>query len=103
MLGRGEPGRYNLAGPGTATMGDVADALGYYSIPVPDLAVDAAAELVARLPFLPDEATWIETLRRPVIMDTRPGPQAAALAPEARRARDARADGRGRARGPQRA
>jgi UDP-glucose 4-epimerase len=70
VLGRGEPGAYNLAGEGTITMRDLADELGYYSIPVPELAVDAAAEVVARLPFLPAEATWIEALRRPVLMDT---------------------------------
>lgn len=70
VLGRGEPGAYNLAGKGELTMSDVAAALGYYSVPVPELAVDAAAEVVARVPFLPDEATWIEALRRPVLMDT---------------------------------
>ncbi|HZL05794.1 MAG TPA: epimerase, partial [Coriobacteriia bacterium] len=69
-LGRGEPGVYNLAGPGTLTMSDLADALGWYSIPLPELAIDAAAELVARLPFVPAEAQWIESLRRPVLMDT---------------------------------
>jgi UDP-glucose 4-epimerase len=70
VLGRGEPGAYNLAGPGEITMSDLASALGYRSFPVPDVAVDAAAELVARLPFLPEEASWIEALRRPVLMDT---------------------------------
>jgi UDP-glucose 4-epimerase len=70
ILGLGEPGVYNLAGDGTLTMADLAHALGWYSIPVPDLAVDAAAELVARLPFMPGEAQWIESVRRPVIMDT---------------------------------
>ncbi len=71
VLGRGAPGVYNLAGPGTLTMADLADALGWYSVPVPDLAMGAAAELVARLPFVPAEAQWIESLRRPVLMDTR--------------------------------
>jgi nucleoside-diphosphate-sugar epimerase len=70
VLGRGKPGVYNLAGPGTLTVSDLADALGWYSIPLPELAVDAAAELVARLPFIPAEAQWIESLRRPVLMDT---------------------------------
>jgi UDP-glucose 4-epimerase len=70
VLGRGEPGVYNLAGDGTLTMSDLADALGWYSIPVPDLALGAAAELVARLPFVPAEAQWIESVRRPVLMDT---------------------------------
>jgi UDP-glucose 4-epimerase len=70
VLGRGTPGVYNLAGPGEVTMRDLADALGYYSVPVPELAVDATAEVIARLPFLPDEASWIEAARIPVIMDT---------------------------------
>jgi nucleoside-diphosphate-sugar epimerase len=70
VLGRGEPGAYNLAGDGTLTMRDLADELGYYTLPVPEVAVDAAAEIVARLPFVPDEATWIEAIRRPVLMDT---------------------------------
>jgi UDP-glucose 4-epimerase len=37
---------------------------------LPELAMDAAAELVARLPFVPAEAQWIESLRRPVLMNT---------------------------------
>src|SRR5215208_5548693 len=35
VRGLGEPGPYNLAGTGTLTMSDVADALGWYSVPVP--------------------------------------------------------------------
>ena len=70
VLGRGEPGTYNLAGPGEIRMKDLADELGYYTVPVPELAVDATAEVVSRLPFMPDEATWIEAARVPVLMDT---------------------------------
>lgn len=70
VLGRGEPGAYNLAGPGTVTMGDVARAMGYISVRVPGIAVDATAEMIARLPALPDEMTWIEAVRRPTLMDT---------------------------------
>jgi UDP-glucose 4-epimerase len=70
VLGRGEPGAYNLAGDGEITMSDLADALGYRTVPMPRLAVEATAELVARLPFLPEEASWVEALRRPVLMDT---------------------------------
>jgi UDP-glucose 4-epimerase len=70
VLGRGTPGIYNLAGPGRLTMSDVADALGWYSVPLPDLALDATAEAVARLPFMPAEAQWVETFRSPVLMDT---------------------------------
>ena len=68
-LGRGEPGIYNLAAPGEVTISDIASELGWYSIPVPELLVDATAEIVARLPFLPAEASWIEALRTPVLMD----------------------------------
>jgi nucleoside-diphosphate-sugar epimerase len=70
VTGRGKPGAYNLAGDGEATFSDLADALGWYAIPVPELAVDATAEVVARLPFVPAEAKWIEAGRTPVIMDT---------------------------------
>jgi UDP-glucose 4-epimerase len=70
VLGRGTPGVYNLAGAGEVTMRDLADALGYYTVPVPELAVDATAEVISRLPFLPDEASWIEAARIPILMDS---------------------------------
>jgi UDP-glucose 4-epimerase len=69
VVGRGEPGAYNLAAAGEITMSDLAQAIGYRTVPMPRLAVEATAELVARLPFLPEEATWVEALRRPVLMD----------------------------------
>jgi nucleoside-diphosphate-sugar epimerase len=70
VLGRGEPGAYNLAGDGTITMADLARELGYLSVPVPGLAVEATAEVISRLPAVPDEVTWIEAVRRPTLMDT---------------------------------
>jgi len=69
VLGRGSPGIYNLAAPGELTMSDLARELGWYAVPVPELAVDATAEVVARLPFMPAEASWIEAFRTPVLMD----------------------------------
>ena len=69
VLGTGEAGPYNLAGPGQLTISDLAAELGWHSVPVPRLAVDATAELLARLPLLPDEAAWIEAARRPVLVD----------------------------------
>jgi UDP-glucose 4-epimerase len=69
VLGRGEPGAYNLAAAGEITMRDLADALGYRTVPMPKMAIEAAAEIVAHLPFLPEEASWVEALRRPVLMD----------------------------------
>ncbi len=71
VLGHGEAGVYNLAGPGELTVSDLAQALGWHSVPAPQLAVGAAAEAIAPfLPYLPAEAAWIETVRRPVLMDT---------------------------------
>lgn len=69
-LGRGRPGVYNLAGAGTLTMRDLAEDLGWYAVPVPELAIDAAAELAGRLPFVPEKAQWINALRVPMVMDT---------------------------------
>jgi nucleoside-diphosphate-sugar epimerase len=70
VQGRGEPGPYNLAGNGKLTMSDLADALGWYTIPIPELAVDATAEVIARLPAKPPALSWIESLRKPVLMKT---------------------------------
>jgi len=70
VIGHGQPGVYNLAGPGELTITDVAHALGWHAMPAPHLAVGVAAEAVGLMPFLPDEAAWIEAVRRPVLMDT---------------------------------
>jgi nucleoside-diphosphate-sugar epimerase len=71
VLGRGAPGVYNLAAPGMLTAADLADVLGWYSVPLAELGVGAASEQLARLPFEPREAEWIEGLGAPVLMDTR--------------------------------
>ena len=70
VLGRGPAGIYNLAGAGQLTVKVLAEELGWYSIPVPELAVDAVAEMVGRLGFLPAQVQWISAFREPVIMDT---------------------------------
>jgi UDP-glucose 4-epimerase len=70
VTGHGRPGVYNLAGAGEMSVKALAGELGWYSIPVPELAVDAAAEMVARLGFLPAQAQWIAAFREPVIMST---------------------------------
>jgi nucleoside-diphosphate-sugar epimerase len=69
VLGRGAPGIYNLAGPGELTVKDLARELGWYSIPVPELAIDVIAEMVGRLGFLPAQAQWVAAFREPVIMN----------------------------------
>jgi nucleoside-diphosphate-sugar epimerase len=68
-LARGAPGIYNLAGAGEITVRELASELGWYSIPVPELAVDVVAEMTGRLGFLPAQAQWIAAFREPVIMD----------------------------------
>jgi UDP-glucose 4-epimerase len=70
IQGRGEPGVYNLAGDGELTISELASEMGYYAVPVPELAVDATAAITARLPFMPPEAAWIQAFRVPAIMDT---------------------------------
>jgi nucleoside-diphosphate-sugar epimerase len=70
ITGRGEPGIYNLAGDGTIAFSDFASALGWYSVPVPQFAVDVTADLIARIPFAPAELSWINAARVPVLMDT---------------------------------
>ncbi|MGH2833829.1 MAG: NAD-dependent epimerase/dehydratase family protein [Solirubrobacteraceae bacterium] len=70
VLGRGAPGIYNLAGSGQLTVKQLAEELGWYSIPVPELALDAVAEMVGRLGFLPAQAQWVAAFREPMIMDS---------------------------------
>jgi UDP-glucose 4-epimerase len=70
VRGVGEPGPYNLAGGGTLTMSDLADALGWYSVPIPKLAVEATAEIATRLPLVPDSVAWLHSVRKPVLMKT---------------------------------
>ncbi len=69
VLGRGKPGVFNLAAEDTISFSDLAKALGWYSVPIPELAVDATAEIVARLPFAPATARWVEAGRTPVLLD----------------------------------
>jgi UDP-glucose 4-epimerase len=70
VRGLGQPGPYNLAGSGTLTMSDLADALGWYSVPIPRLAVEATAEIATRLPLAPDSVAWLHSVRKPVLMKT---------------------------------
>src|SRR3954452_5540760 len=69
-LGKGEPGPYNLAAPGLLTMKDLADALDWYTVPVPDAAVEATAGVMSRIPSLPEAFAWVHTVRKPVLMKT---------------------------------
>jgi nucleoside-diphosphate-sugar epimerase len=70
VRGVGEPGAYNLAGGGTLRMKDFAEALGWYSVPVPEVALDTTAEVIQRLPVDAEKASWVEAFRNPVLMKT---------------------------------
>lgn len=70
VLGRGTPGVYNLAGSGELTVKQLAEELGWYSIPMPELALDVVAEMVGRLGFLPAQAQWVAAFREPMIMNS---------------------------------
>jgi nucleoside-diphosphate-sugar epimerase len=69
-LGRGKPGPYNLAARGKIRLADVADALGWYTFPLPDAAVELTADVAARMPGLPAEASWLQAGLKPVWMRT---------------------------------
>jgi UDP-glucose 4-epimerase len=70
VRGVGEPGPYNLAAGGTLTFSHLADAMGWYSVPIPKLAVEATTEIATRLPFVPESAGWLHSVRKPVLMKT---------------------------------
>ena len=70
VRGVGEPGPYNLAGGGKLTFSDLASALGWYSVPIPKLAVEATAEIAGRLPMVPESVGWLHSVRKPVLMKT---------------------------------
>jgi nucleoside-diphosphate-sugar epimerase len=70
VRGQGPAGAYNLAGGGTLRTSDLADALGWYSIGIPELAVDATAEVISRIPGAPAQLSWIHSVRKEVLMKT---------------------------------
>ncbi len=70
VLGRGEPGVYNLAAPGEITIADIAREMGWRSVELPKVGVDLTAQLLEKLPYTPAGTEWIQTLRVPVLMDT---------------------------------
>ena len=70
IVGAGPPGAYNIAGEGVLTAADVAREFGALPVRLPAAPAQAAARAVARLPFLPPVAEWVEAAGQPVIMDT---------------------------------
>jgi UDP-glucose 4-epimerase len=67
VRGAGEPGIYNLAGPGDLGARDLGRALGWPTVPVPRATVSIAAA-GAGLPLVPAQAQWLNAFRVPVLM-----------------------------------
>ncbi|MBW3653998.1 MAG: NAD-dependent epimerase/dehydratase family protein, partial [Actinobacteria bacterium] len=65
VLGAGPPGAYNLAGDGVLTAVDVAREVGLLPLSVPLAPVQAAAGLLAALPFAPPQLGWAEAICGP--------------------------------------
>jgi len=67
VRGIGEPGAYNLAGPGELTAADLARELGWLRVPVPRATIALAAAGTA-LPLVPARAEWLNAFSVPVLM-----------------------------------
>jgi nucleoside-diphosphate-sugar epimerase len=70
VVAAGPPGAYNIAADDVVTGVDIARELGLRVFRVPGRPVAAAARAVAKLPFLPSGAQWVEAAGHPSIMDT---------------------------------
>ncbi len=70
VVGAGPPGAYNIAADDVISGVDVARELGLRAVPLPGGPVAAVARAVAKLPYLPSGAQWVEALSHPSIMDT---------------------------------
>jgi nucleoside-diphosphate-sugar epimerase len=68
--GEGPPGAYNIAADGVLSTVDVARELGLAAVSVPARPAYGAARMLARLPFLPSVAGWVEVATHPAVMDT---------------------------------
>jgi UDP-glucose 4-epimerase len=64
------PGAYNIAADGVLSMSDVAETLGARPFRLPRVAVSAASDVIARLPFVPSALEWLHVGRTSVVMDT---------------------------------
>ncbi|MEO7060270.1 MAG: hypothetical protein ABI083_11150, partial [Lapillicoccus sp.] len=70
VIGAGPPGAYNIAADDVITFVDVARELGLQPVRVPGAPVAVVARALARLPYLPSGAQWVEAMSHPAIMDT---------------------------------
>jgi UDP-glucose 4-epimerase len=70
VAGSGPPGVYNIAAPGELTMTDIANALGWRVVRLPQAVAHGVAEFQRRLPAAPAMSDWVQSLTVPVIMST---------------------------------
>ena len=70
VVGAGPPGPYNIAADGIVSAADIAREFGLLPLSFPAGPVQAAARVIAGLPFLPPAAAWVEAASHPAIMDT---------------------------------
>jgi nucleoside-diphosphate-sugar epimerase len=70
VVGAGAPGAYNIAADDVITFVDVARELGLRAVRLPGGPVASLARAVAKLPYLPSGAQWVEALSHPAIVDT---------------------------------
>jgi UDP-glucose 4-epimerase len=70
VAGTGPPGVYNIAAPGELTMTDIADALGWRVVRLPQAVAHGVAQIQRRLPAAPAMSDWVQSLTVPVIMST---------------------------------
>jgi nucleoside-diphosphate-sugar epimerase len=70
VVGAGAPGAYNIAADDVITFVDVARELGLRAVRLPGGPVASLARGVAKLPYLPSGAQWVEAMSHPAIMDT---------------------------------
>jgi nucleoside-diphosphate-sugar epimerase len=70
VVGAGAPGAYNIAADDVITGVDVARELGLRAVRLPGGPVAAVARAIAKLPYLPSGAQWVEAMSHPAIMDT---------------------------------
>jgi nucleoside-diphosphate-sugar epimerase len=70
VAGRGAPGAYNLAGDGDVSLGQMARTIGAHPVRIPGVSVRALSLVLAHLPYIPQPAQWLHTLRTPMLVDT---------------------------------
>ncbi len=70
VVAAGPPGAYNIAADDVVTAVDVARELGFVPLSLPAAVAHAPARALSKLPFLPQQAEWVEAFSHPAVMDT---------------------------------